>query len=289
MLTPSAKLSFFLSNFYKPHLEQNDFQTVFEKNSYIRYRNNCFNPIVIHFPGSGSLERKQNQNRAWLNCFIDNADKSFPSIQKSANNIHVCQINNYMSDDKYTNPGEYFLNKANVPYSSSGKNIKPLEWKHSLKILLLQNFLEKIPVSNTPQYFLFFDSSDAILIGQPEILLDALKEYNCKILFGMDSFIYNTYSWIKNVINTPAYMRNYIEIQYRFINSGIIFGEVQTMKNILSFLINNYMINNEFPHSCDQHYYHYARFEFFDDIEIDYKRKYLLNIFHIKSFFEQYQ
>lgn len=284
---PSAKLSFYLASRYRPLLNKNSFEMAFGQDKFIKYRGNEYKPVVIHFPGS--TPSTNNQNASWLNYFIEKMDCLPMESLHTQNNIHIIQINNYSIQNKYANPGEYFLKKAGIIYKALGKKIKPFQWIHSLKILLLFELLEKIPVTKNTQYFLFFDSSDALLTGDTGSLIHALEEYKCKILFGMDTVIYNSYSLQRNLINTPAYIHGYLKKKYRFLNSGIIFGEVEIMKKVLSFLINEYSTDGGFSHTCDQHYYHYARFYFSDDIEVDYKKKYLLNIFHFKSFFEKYQ
>ena len=42
-------------------------------------------------------------------------------------------------------------------------------------------------------------------------------------------------------------------------------------------------------HSSDQHCYHQLRFMFPKKIGVDYKKKYLLNVFPFKSVFEEHQ
>jgi hypothetical protein len=282
MYKPTPKLSCYLSSHFRPHVDKNKFQLFYEKEDVIQYKSQWCKPVVIHFPGG-------KKNEYWRNYFIDKMDQQNLKKLQNTKNLHIVQINNHNSQNKYSNPGEYFLRKSELSFTILGKNIDRYHWKNSIKIILLYEYLNQIPITKEQQYFLFFDSSDAILIRPPEQLIHALDEYKCKILFGMDIAMYNGYLWPRNVIKTPTYMQEYMKKQYRFLNSGLIFGQVDEMKNVLSFLINENAINNYMPHKSDQHYYHKARFKFIDDIEVDYKKKYLLNIFTYGSFFEKHQ
>lgn len=282
MFSPPPKCSFLIDNIYRPKLDKNDFQVSFKQDKFIQYRNRKYAPVVIHFPGS-------HNNRLHIDHFLEKMDDASALDLSCPDNLHIIQINNYSLLDKYKNCAEYFLTKAGLPYTSLGKNINSETWKNSLKIKLLYDFLDKIQVENTPQYFLFFDSADAILTGDPGHLIGALEEYNCHVLFGMDGAIFNGYSCLRNLIKTPQYMQTYVKTRYRFLNSGMIFGRVDSMKKILSFLLDAESTNGQFPHKSDQHYYHSARFDFLDDIQVDYKKKYLLNIMPFISFFERYQ
>lgn len=284
----SPKLSILLSHYYRNRpLNRDEFTIGRDKNPPVQYRGQDYSPVVIHFPGSD--KKKKNLNATWLNHFIDEWDSRNLPVYPIHDTIHLIQLNNYALSDKYTNPGEYFLKKAGLPYTVAGKQITPADWTHAHKLVLLYECLEQIPSREEPHYFLFFDSSDAILTGDPRRLIEALTAYKCRILFGMDPFIYNSYSWKRNLMHTPRYLKHYITQQCRFINSGTIFGEVRVMKRVLNFLMDSYAVNNRFPHRCDQHYYHEARALFSDEIEVDYHKQYLLNIVHFKSFFEAYQ
>lgn len=271
------RLSFFISKHYRPKLEKSAF--VFN-DSTIRYREQEYNPVVIHFPGG-------KKNKTWLNELTESLDRSSTIPQKTPENIHIIQINNYLNEDKEINPGEYFLKKAGIHYYCDKKKSLAEEWKNSNKILLLHELLQQIPTTQIPQYFLFFDSSDAILIDCPSRLIEALEHYQCKILFGMDTIIHNGHSWQRNTIHTPDYIHEYRKQRYRFLNSGMIFGEADFMRGVLSSMIEEYQA--QFPHQSDQHYYHECRFNYLSDIEVDYQKQYLLNIFPFKSFFERYQ
>ena len=272
MFSPSPKLSFLLARYYRPEETQHRFISPGNPNS----------PVVIHFPGS-------QKNSLLLHAMIETMD-NLPScrIEQPAD-IHIIQLNNYATSDKTTNPGEYFLTKAELRYTALGKNRSSRQWKNSEKLILLFEALSELPMTDTEQYFLFFDSSDALLIAHPKPLISALKEYQCRVLFGMDSIIYNGYSLPRNLLKTPDYMQGYRKDNYRFLNSGMIFGCVTTMKKILSFLLERKSIGHHFPHLSDQHYYHTARFEFPNEIAVDYKKKYLLNVFGFRSFFERFQ
>ncbi|GGI77265.1 hypothetical protein [Legionella impletisoli] len=277
----SSKLVFIISKYFKKILSEDSFQAFSLDNS-ILYKGESYHPTVIHFPGG-------KRNRFWLDYFLNQLNKKDSFSLTKPDNVHILQLNNYVSSDMEINPAEYFLKKAGLDYCSLGKAISPSTWRNSVKISLLNELLQNIPNSETPQYFLAYDSSDAVLIGECGTLIQALNEYRCNILFGLDSIIYNGFHWKKNVINTPKYMREYLKNHYRFLNSGMIFGEVEPMKRVLSFLLHEYSTNGLFPHFSDQHYYHQARFEFPEDIGVDYKKKYLLNIFHFTGFFERFQ
>jgi len=241
-----------------------------------------YKPVIIHFPG---------KYFSWIRKNIDLVDSNYRFNIKPNSSIHILQINNYSNTDKYENPGEYFLNKNQVPYSTLGKNISRDKWKNSIKIELLYNLLREIKITDPrKKYFLFFDSADAILLQSPEILIQSLLEYKCEILFGMDKAMYNGSSFYNNLFSLPGYMAKYYYDNYRFLNSGLVFGKIDTMLTVLNDIITDFKhIKPNLRKKSDQYYFHEIRFKYYETIGIDYKRKYFLNVLPHKSPFEHYQ
>lgn len=264
-----ARLLCYLAKHVRPRLCSDSFAICIDNGVHITYNKNSYKPVVIHFPGG--------QKNLY---FREKAINELLAVDKinCPKDIQILQINNLpIAINK--NPAECFLEKTGVAYMSAGKNILHNEWKNSTKIRLLYESLKNI--QDKAKYFLFFDSSDAILVNNPEILIDALSFYNCKVLFGMDLLMHNGKTPLKNLIKPPKYIYEYQKDHFRFLNSGMIFGEVMAMQTILKDFISTTNITCK----SDQHYYHQLRFKYDKEIAIDYQKKYLLNIYPFKNIF----
>jgi hypothetical protein len=102
----------------------------------------------------------------------------------------------------------------------------------------------------------------------------------------MDAILYNGYSWIRNILHPPPYAKQYRNRHYRFLNSGMIFGEIHALEKVLTQLLDEHGALN---HKSDQHYYHDAHTRLTNDIEVDYQKHYFLNIYPFKHYFERFQ
>ena len=240
-----------------------------------------YNPVVIHFSG---------KNYEWTQTNIQKINREYDFNIENSDLITVIQLNNYKNYSLKQNPGEHLLKKHKITYVASGKEITRAFWRNSIKINLMHTTLKNIKAKNPKKkYFLFFDSADAILLRTPKQLIKALQEYKCDILFGLDKDIYNGLKFYKNLISPPEYLSQYANDNFRFLNSGIIFGKIDTMLSILDDIVTSNTYESKNRNKSDQYYFHKIRFKYKDKINIDYKKKYLLNVFPYKSIFQPYQ
>jgi hypothetical protein len=114
-MQPTPRQIALLSNYYRPKLFDDAFSLLSEGDNTIQYQDQCYNPVVIQFPGG-------KKNTPCLHAFVDEWSQANKTPPLKPDNIHIVQLNNYQSTDKYQNPGEYFLKQDGINYLTGGKN-----------------------------------------------------------------------------------------------------------------------------------------------------------------------
>lgn len=115
----------------------------------------------------------------------------------------------YVGIDRYTVLQKY-LNKP---------------WRNTLKLKWVLNYLESTPAG--PEYVLFCDADDCILVGDPSETLKVLKQKQCQLLFMSTSFM-GGYACMPEVKQWAD------RIHFgRYLNSGVYVGKRRFLIDVL--------------------------------------------------------
>jgi SAM-dependent methyltransferase len=170
-------------------------------------------------------------------------------------------------------PFEKSCEHLGIPYTVLGQNISPKNWKNIVKFQLISDFLTKVKT----KYILFCDSSDVVMLGDPDKILEKyLQNFQSLLLFGAEQGRYPAY---------PDAPQNYREQElisqkrskYEFLNSGLWIGHTDYIKDLIFPWIMNQEPNKAAPGS-DQAVYARAYTKFYPCVELDFDCKIFQNL-----------
>ena len=164
------------------------------------------------------------------------------------------------------------------------------------KVEGLKNYIEN-NYDNLPNYILYMDGFDTLIINDLDSPIDILKKYNCKILFNATPGYYFNTGAPEPYKDVESYNKILLKMKNTFIkknqekynlssnnntslNSGIFIGEkkfvLQILKEAYDYMSSDYELG--FPHgsTCDQNVFKYIQNKYFDDICIDIYKEYML-------------
>jgi len=161
------------------------------------------------------------------------------------------------------------------------------------KIEGLKNYIEK-NYDELPEYILYMDGFDTLIINNLDNPSKILKDYNCKMLFNATPGYYFNTGVAQNYTDTKKYNELLLDMKDSFLkknhkkfnlskdnntslNAGIFIGEkkfvLEILKEVHEYMLSDYELG--FPHgsTCDQMVFKYMNNKYFDDICIDIYKK----------------
>ena len=161
------------------------------------------------------------------------------------------------------------------------------------KVEGLKNFIEN-NYDELPEYILYMDGFDTLIINNLDDPSNILKEYNCKMLFNATPGYYFHTGVSQKYTDTKKYRELLLDMKDSFLkknhkkfnlskdnntslNAGIFIGEKKFTLEILK-EVHEYMLSDHergFPYgsTCDQMVFKYLNDKYFDDICIDIYKK----------------
>lgn len=191
---------------------------------------NYSSPSIIH--AQGSIEH----NLLWHNLLKKIQNAPVQQSEPLNEELSIITYNSrYVRDDGWNYPNktlgnaEMSMNKLSVPFIVLGQNTK--KWQNTLKLTLAKTFLE----NSKKKYVLSLDSSDVLVLKNPNKVLNFFKTQPCKMLFNAEICPFMT-----GVM--PDKWRKYEETQsnetFRYLNAGVWIAEKEYAIEFLETCIN---------------------------------------------------
>lgn len=215
----------------------------------------CTNPIVIHAPGSNP----PGGDKLLWNKLISLKNSFLKSKQKSVDALHDVQIITWNNTNK-KGMLELSLDHLGVPYVTLGQGIK--KWQNFMKIELTINQINKL----TANYIIGIDSFDALVINDPNIIIDRFKTLKHNMIFNY------------GITNFPP-------IGYPNLNAGVWVGKKETALRLFSKSLENKKIVTKLTNMAwrEQPYIKYAAKLLESEIGVDSKYE-IFQVINRKNF-----
>jgi len=154
-------------------------------------------------------------------------------------------------------------------------------------------FIEK-NYEELPEYILYMDGFDTLIINNLDNPSSILKYYDCKLLFNATPGYYFNSGVPQKYTDLKKYKESLIEMKDSFIkknhqkfnlskdnytalNAGIFIGEkrftLQILKEVYEYMLSDHELGFPYGSTCDQIVFKYMNNKYFDDICIDIYKK----------------
>jgi hypothetical protein len=201
-------------------------------------------------------------------------------------NFKPCKDFKIITWNNYINDGIFENSCKGLKIEVYGKEIK--KWSNYLKFKFNLSACE----SDDCKYIMGCDSHDAILISEPELILNKFLDSNCKLLFNSEIKFFPDIDE-PNVKKWKEFQNKLSKSPFRFLNSGVWVGEKEFVfeffKDCLNTKINDLYDNEKYKFSnkesigCDQSIIHSKFEKYYPDIKLDYNSSSFLNIANLNK------